>query len=331
MPEALFLASFGACAGLLAGILGIGGGIILVPALIFLFEAKNFPPEMVTQLAVGTSLASIIFTGSAGSWMHHRNRNVDWRIVWAMAPFILIGTQFGAFLAVTMHGQTLKKLFGLFEFFVAARMMKPLKISSQAKDYQGDISRADLPGDPQGVVEIGPGAQDPNERQKSSLEETYVHGAPLGGGNGNHGVPLGATAESRPSSPDPIYIYIAGGVAVGTVSSLFGIGGGTLSVPIIAFLLGRPLKTAIGTSSAQGVVIAISGTAAFIYQGWKAPQLPAGMFGYVDLKAALLIALASLFTAPLGAVLAHRIQPATLSRLFGILLVFVGLKLIGLF
>lgn len=266
MPEALFLASAGAFAGLLAGILGIGGGIILVPALIFFFESKNVAPEVVTHLAVGTSLASIILTGSASSWMHHRNRNVDWAVVRAMAPFILIGAQAGALLAVSLHGQTLKKLFGLFELFVAARMLMPVQP--------------------------------------------------------NAGVPA-------PSSPS--LIYIAGGVAIGVVSSLFGIGGGTLSVPIIVYLLGRPVKTAIGTSSALGVVIALAGTVGFIYQGWGADFLPAGTFGYVDSRGALLIALTSLFTAPIGAMLAHRMPAAALSSAFGVLLIFVGLKLLGVF
>ncbi len=59
-----------------------------------------------------------------------------------------------------------------------------------AKDYQGHLSRADLLGDPREVVKVGPNAQDPNERRKSSLEETYVHGVPLGGRNENHGAPL---------------------------------------------------------------------------------------------------------------------------------------------
>jgi uncharacterized protein len=265
MPEAILLASAGVLAGLLAGMLGIGGGIILVPALIFLFESKKVPPEVVTQLAVGTSLASIIFTGSAGSWIHHRNRNIDWPIVWAMAPFILIGTQIGSLLAVLMHGQTLKKLFGFFEFFVAARMLKPMKQN-------------------------------------------------------------GATM-----APSPFLVYSAGGILIGTLSSLFGIGGGTLSVPIMVYLIGKPLKTAIGTSSAQGVVIAIFGAAGFIYQGWGVASLPEGTFGYVDLKAALLIALTSLFTAPLGALLVPRIPATALSRIFGMLLIFVGLKLIGFF
>jgi uncharacterized membrane protein YfcA len=265
MAEAILLASAGALAGLLAGMLGIGGGVILVPALIFLFESKKVPPEVVTQLAVGTSLASIIFTGSAGSWIHHRNRNIDWPIVWAMAPFILISTQIGSLLAVMMHGQTLKRLFGFFEFFVAARMLKPMK------------------------------------------------------------------QEGAVISPSPLLIYILGGILIGTLSSLFGIGGGTLSVPILVYLLGRPLKMAIGTSSAQGVVIAIFGTAGFIYQGGGVASLPEGTFGYVDLKAALLITLTSLFTAPFGALLVPRISAAVLSRIFGILLIFVGLKLLGFF
>lgn len=265
MTEAIVLLLAGAFAGLLAGFIGIGGGVVLVPALIFLFESKKISPEIITQLAVGTSLASIIFTGSAGSWMHNRKGNIDWVTVAAMAPFIVAGTQVGALIAGGLGGATLKKLFGIFEFFVAARMLLP--------------------------PACGPAA--------------------------------------KPLSPWPL--YLSGGLAIGIISSLFGIGGGTLTVPLLVYFLDRPIKTAVGTSSAQGVVIALFGTIGFVYQGWSRAGLPDGAWGYVLPHLALLIALGSTVTAPFGALLAHRIEPVYISRFFGIFLIFVGMRLIGLF
>lgn len=265
MTEALLLGAIGATAGVMAGLLGIGGGVILVPALIFLFQAQGVAPEIVTQLAVGTSLATILFTGTSSTWTHQKNGNVDWTAVRAMSLFIVIGTQVGASVAGTLHGVTLKRLFGLFEFVIAARML--------------------------------------------------IIAEPKSGGK-----PISTTGA-----------HVIGGLVIGAVSSLFGIGGGTLTVPLLVYLLDRPIKTAIGTASAQGVVIALFGALGFIYNGWNLPALPPDAWGFISPKAALLIAMTSTLTAPLGASLAHRLHPASLSRAFGIFLIFVGIKLVGFF
>lgn len=265
MTGVLLLGGIGAVAGGMAGLLGIGGGVVLVPALIFFFQENDVSSEIATQLAVGTSLATILFTGSASAWTHHKNGNVDWTAVRRMSIFIVIGTQGGALLAGMLHGATLARLFGLFELVIAARMLI--------------------------VAEPKPGGKQ---------------------------IP---TASA----------YSIGGLIIGAVSSLFGIGGGTLTVPLLVYLLNRPIKTAIGTSSAQGVVIALFGTLGFIYNGWSNPALPADAWGFVSPKAALLIALTSTLTAPLGASLAHRMPSTSLSRAFGVFLIFVGMKLAGFF
>ncbi|MBI3805701.1 MAG: sulfite exporter TauE/SafE family protein [Nitrospirae bacterium] len=265
MTGALLLAAFGAVGGVMAGLLGIGGGVVLVPALIFYFQTHGVSPEVSTQLAIGTSLAAILFTGSASAWTHHKNGNVDWGAVRGMSLFIVIGAQIGALLAGLLPGIILRRLFGIFEFVIAARML---------------IVTTPRPG-------------------------------------------------GKPTSPVPAYTL--GGLMIGTVSSLFGIGGGTLTVPLLVYLLGRPIKVAIGTASAQGVVIAFFGTLGFIYQGWGNPALPADAWGFVSPKAAILIAITSTLTAPLGASLTHRLPPALLSRAFGIFLILVGMKLVGFF
>ena len=85
-------AATGAVVGLLAGLLGIGGGMTLVPSLAAMFGAQQLAPDFTVHLALGTGMASVMFTSSASVREHHRHKAVDWRIVRAMAPGTIIGT-----------------------------------------------------------------------------------------------------------------------------------------------------------------------------------------------------------------------------------------------
>ena len=87
---ALLLA--GGLVGFLAGLLGIGGGMTLVPILASLFDARGLSQAHVVHLALGTGMASIMFTSSASVLEHHRHNAVDWRVVKRMVPGMLAGT-----------------------------------------------------------------------------------------------------------------------------------------------------------------------------------------------------------------------------------------------
>ncbi|KFN44249.1 hypothetical protein N790_10760, partial [Arenimonas malthae CC-JY-1] len=114
----------------------------------------------------------------------------------------------------------------------------------------------------------------------------------------------------------------AAGAGIGAVSALVGIGGGSMTVPLLVWRGVRPVR-AVGTSSACGVAIALASAAGYALQG--APQgLPAGSWGFVFLPAAVGIALASVLTAPWGTRLAHRISGPALRRLFAAFLAVVG-------
>jgi uncharacterized membrane protein YfcA len=117
------------------------------------------------------------------------------------------------------------------------------------------------------------------------------------------------------------------GIGIGTLSALVGIGGGTLTVP---FLVSRgvPMRGAVATSSACGVPIAVAGSLGFVMSGWGREGLPAGSIGFVYWPAAVLILMASMPLAPLGARLAHRLPVAVLKRIFGILLLLVSARLL---
>ena len=260
---ALYLEA-GALAGILAGLMGIGGGLVIVPLLAFCFTLQQFDPAHVMHLALGTSLASIIFTSVSSFLAHNRRRAVHWDIVRQIAPGIVLGTFSGAYVASLLSTGLLEGIFGLFLYYVALQFLL---------DKQTPPSRK-LPG-AAGLF-----------------------------GTGN---------------------------VIGIVSSLLGIGGGTLSVPFMMWC-NITVHHAIGTAAAIGFPIALAGTFGYVMTGLRAEDLPVFSIGYVYLPALLGIVSASILTAPLGARLAHWLPVSGLKRIFALLLVLVGTKMLaGLF
>ena len=113
----------GAIAGFLAGMFGVGGGLILVPVLLFLFDLQHFPSEHVMLLALGTSMAGILFTSFASLRAHHRHAAVNWRVVRHITPGILMGTALGASLAAYIPTRGLAIFFTVFVYSVAAQIL----------------------------------------------------------------------------------------------------------------------------------------------------------------------------------------------------------------
>ncbi|MBF0309960.1 MAG: sulfite exporter TauE/SafE family protein [Magnetococcales bacterium] len=253
----------GLAAGIIAGLFGVGGGLIVVPALLFLFYLDGIDPVISMHLALGTSLATIVFTNLSATWNHHRRGSVNWTMVAHFTPGVLLGAVFGSHIAALMAAFALKTLFGIFEIAVGLKMIQPVK---------------------------------PDSRE--------VHGT------------------LQPTTQTLI------GVGIGALSTLFGIGGGTLSVPALTLLAGRPILEAVGTSSAIGIGLALVGTSGFIYEGWNHTALPPQAMGFVVPHAFLGIVMGSLITTPLGVRLAHHLDPVMLRRWFGLLLGVVGLKLL---
>ncbi|WP_444936379.1 sulfite exporter TauE/SafE family protein [Microbulbifer sp. JMSA004] len=254
--EFLLYLLLGAVAGVLAGLFGVGGGIIIVPVLVFSFTAQGIDPHVLTHLAVGTSLATIVFTSINSVLEHQRKGAVLWPTFAWMSLGILLGASLGSFTAAAIQGPVLQKIIGVFAITIAIQMGLELKPKA---------SRA-VPGK------------------------------------------LGLTA--------------AGGVT-GWASAIFGIGGGTLTVP---FLTRRsvPMQQAVATSSACGLPIAAVGALSFMVIGWQQPELPQWSFGFIYLPAMVGIAITSMFFARFGARLAHKLSPRLLKRLFALLLLCVG-------
>lgn len=256
--ELLLYLVLGSAAGVLAGLFGVGGGLIIVPVLVLSFTAQGMATEILTHLAVGTSLATIVFTSINSLLEHHRKGAVRWPLFRWLTMGILLGAALGAMTAALIQGPLLQKIIGTFAIIVAAQMALDLK-------------------------------------PKASL-----------------GVP------GKPT------LTVAGGV-IGWASAIFGIGGGSLTVP---FLVWRsvPMQQAVATSAACGLPIAIAGALSFMFTGWGNPNLPQWSVGFIYLPALLGIALTSMFFARFGARLAHRLSPRLLKRLFALLLLSVGLS-----
>lgn len=113
----------GAIAGLTAGLLGIGGGLIIVPVLAVLFTAQGFDAATLMHFAIGTSLATIVLTSVSSMWSHHRHGAVLWPVVSSMVPGIILGALSGALLAKFASSAGLSRFFGVFEILVAIQLV----------------------------------------------------------------------------------------------------------------------------------------------------------------------------------------------------------------
>jgi uncharacterized membrane protein YfcA len=123
----LFYLLLGSIAGLISGLFGLGGGVILVPALVWLFRSEGFPPNLIMQMAIATSLATIIVTSISSMWAHHKAKAVNWEMVFQLAPGIVIGSLVGAYLAGQLSTVLLKQLFALFLIAVSIQLFFQLQ------------------------------------------------------------------------------------------------------------------------------------------------------------------------------------------------------------
>ncbi|MDD9864293.1 MAG: sulfite exporter TauE/SafE family protein [Gammaproteobacteria bacterium] len=250
----------GLLAGVTGGLLGLGGGIVLVPVLWLLFLWQGFPQGGLMQVVVATSLATIVFTAASATWTHHRRGAVRWSLAGALAPGVLAGSLLGGLLADGLPSEALRRFFGGFELFVAWRLWRR---------------------------------------------------------------PPPAPARDLPKRPG----MLAAGGGIGLLSALMGIGGGTLTVPFLLWR-GVEMRPAVATSSACGIPIALAGVLALTAGGWGRADLPPATLGYVHWPAALFIVLGSPVGAYLGARLAYRLSVPLLRRIFALLLIPVGLRML---
>ncbi len=253
----------GAVAGVCAGLFGVGGGMVIVPALIWILAAHGLPADIVPHVAVGTALATIILTSISSMSAHHKRGGVRWDVFKNLAKGLVLGSLVGAWIATMINGQALQAILGGGAILMAIKML------------------------------FFPNKEDPN----AVLPAPYKQGT--------------------------------AGIIIGMLSAIFGIGGGSLTVPYLSSN-GLPMKQAVGTSAACGLPIAIAGALGFIWFGQKGTAMhdTAGLLGFVHIGAFITISIVSFGMAKVGAKLAHSLPAATLKRAFGFLLMIVGAQLI---
>jgi uncharacterized membrane protein YfcA len=250
----------GAVAGVLAGLLGVGGGIVIVPALYHIFGYLGIDDSVRMHLAVGTSLATIIPTSVRSVMAHHERGSFDRALFNGWVPGIILGVIAGTWLANLANFSVLTLVFAIVALLVSIYMAL--------------------------------------------------------------GNPAWKLHEGLPANP--LNSLLAS--IVGALSAMMGIGGGTLSVPLLS-MFGVPIHRSVGTAAGFGLVIAVPATLGFIVGGWAKPALPEFSLGYVNWLGFLLIVPATVLTVPTGAKLAHSLSQKGLRRAFALFLGFTAARM----
>jgi uncharacterized membrane protein YfcA len=246
---ALGLVIAGVVGGLVAGTLGVGGGIVIVPVLYHVLSLMGVDPDVRMHIAVGTSLATIIPTSYSSARSHNAKGAVDWAILRSWLVPLVVGVVIGSVLAGWARGQWL----ALFFASVALPVSIHLAFSSDTRRITDHL-------------------------------------------------PTGLLGLLLPAG-------------ISGVSTMMGIGGGTVGVPAMT-LFGVPIHRAVGTASAFGTIISIPGTIGAMIAGWHVAHLPPYSIGYVNLLGFILIAPASYIVAPYGVQIAHMTDVKRLRMLF---------------
>ncbi len=253
----------GVVAGVLAGLLGVGGGLVLVAALAWLLPRFGVPQEAAMHAALASSLASIVLTAASSAYAHHGRGSVLWPTVKWMVPGLLLGGWLGSGIAVKLDDQVLRWVVAGYCVLAALQLL----FGKPRAGAEGDLSP--VPG----------------------------------------GLPM-----------------TAAGAGIGALSAVVGIGGGSMTVPLLVWRGVVPVR-AVGTSSACGVAIGLASAVGYALHA-PAGALPHYALGYVYLPAALGVAVTSVLAAPYGMRLAHRISDVALKRVFASFLVAVAITLL---
>jgi len=264
-PDSLLVIYFllGLFAGVLAGLLGVGGGLVIVPVLIILFQYTGINTEYIAHTAIASSLVTIIPTSLSSIRAHHNKQSVLWSIAKKLSIGSIFGAFFGVYLAQFISTQILTQIVGGFAIVVSLYLFNKTQVKKIFKKFN-------------------------------------------------------------------LKIWIFSGSIIGSISTLVGIGGGSMTVPLL-LSQGVHIKRAIGTSAACGLPIAIVGSLAFFYFGTfgaMGVKDTVDKIPYLHWPAIFAISAGTVLAAPLGARIAHHLPVTTLKKIFASLLLIIGVQLI---
>lgn len=260
MELLFFLIAVGALSGLLAGLLGVGGGLVVVPALLHLLPLFGIPAAAVMHMALATSLACIVFTSGSSAYTHFRYGNVQLSILKFLVPGLIIGGLVGSQVAAWVPADLLPKIFALILCVLAVMMIKKTSIKKSQK------------------------------------------------------------------SPSLLSIFL-NSIVIAVVSTLAGIGGGSMTVPYLS-KQGLKMRYAVGCSSVASSVIGLSGIIGFFLTSTAQATMPEYSFGYIYLPAFVLICCTSMLTSRIGVKLVMVSSPELLKKIFSLFLLFVAASIL---
>jgi len=245
--------------GFVAGLFGIGGGLITVPFLYYIFGSLGIDQQYIMHLAVGTSFAIIIPTSIASVLTHHKFKAVDFNVVKNYGIYVVLGVIIGAIFAATLKTKSLVLFFSIVILFLGIYLL---------------------------LIK---------EKEQNIISEMKL------------------------------YLKIVLGFIVGFISSIMGIGGAIMNVPILKFF-GYSINKAIGSAAAIGFLIALFGAVGFLISGsYLKTELPLSI-GFLNIPAFLIFIPITTFMARLGAKTVHKIDKNKISKFFGIFLLIVAVK-----
>lgn len=240
---------------------GIGGGVITGGGLILIFQSLRFSPQILVQLAFGTSHFATLAASALAAYRHSRGKNLLWRAVIPLGLSSMPGAVLGARLASVTPGSTLKLLLGIAILAMNLRLFLPL----------------------------------PETRSEPRFGLQYL-------------LPIG--------------------LGIGFLASLLGIGGGVISVPVMALVLSYPIEKVAGVSAGTICFTALAASISYTLFGWRSPNLPPGSLGYLHLTSALPILGGSLLGVQLGVWLHRRADPKTLRLATASILTLLAIRLL---
>ena len=270
-PDMFYLAAtllaVGALAGFSAGLFGIGGGAVIVPALFFTFSSLGYSQDVVMHSAVATSSAIIVINAVKSVRSHNAHGAVDWDLLWphnflqSYALWIGLGSFCAAiWVAPRLSGEVLAIIFAVIASLISMQ---------------------------------------------------FIFGRP--------------DWRIRDTVPGGLARPIVGG-GIGALSALMGIGGGSITVPLMS-ICGVSIHRAVATASGFGFAIAFPAAIGFMISGWNVDGRPYFSIGYVNVLGFIAVAVIAYFTIPIGAKLAHTMSQKRLKGVFGICLFFVALNM----
>ncbi len=288
----------GIIAGILSGLFGVGGGIIVVPALVMLFKYTGvFSDSLIMHMATGTSLAIMIFTASSSAYAYYKRGFIVWPLFLRILPGLCVGMLTGALIGRSLSNNALIALFAVFIILVAIYLF-----FSKTKEKEGSYITA---------------------KSNSTTSNNLLK------------LPSSALLRSSPQLPTDEWnhalssgmlhriLTTGGALLIGMLSTTFGIGGGLLMVPFFVFL-GFNVRQSSATSSICGLPAAGLGSIILIVSGMSLVTqsvAPLGTTGFVYWPAVGLVSITSVIFAPIGTSLSVRFHQKTLKRLLCILLI----------